>query len=704
MTSQTYPRRALAPGRFPLTFAVPVTLMMTGPAGAQDGIILDPVTLTATSGALDLGRASGAGSRLGLSVLDTPASVEVIDGRVIRERGQTDINQAIVRNATGLSYNGSPGNGGTSLSMRGFSGHGSVTRLYDGTRLYPASGTITFPADSWNVQRVEVLHGPAGVLYGEGGVGGAINIVPKKPALGETRNEARLIAGTDGLLGLATGIAAPLGEQMAYSLDVSRTRSDGWVDRGESSNLAVSAALLWQVTDDVKVTFSHDHAMTRPMRYFGTPLVDGALDERVRRRNYNVADARVRYRDNFTQLKAEWTPVQNVTVTSTLYTLNSDRDWRNVEDYTFNPSTGRVDRAFYIAINHLHEQVGNRTDLRIDSTPGGMEMSTVLGVDLNRIRFWNTNNSPYPGSSSVDYLDPQPGGFGPYPMTATVDTTTRQVALFLDNRLKINDQWSLVGGLRHDKLSVSRVTPDFSKDLDSTSWRLGVVYNPTADTALYAQVSRAAEPIGNVLSLSQSQADLKLTTARQVEMGVKAGFWDGRGDATLSAFRIVKNDLLARDPDDPSQVVQIGQQSAQGVEAAIGLDVTPAVRLDANLALISPRYDRYVQSTGDLSGNRPPNAPRRVANLWASWEVAPDWTLRGGLHHVGEVFTSPDNSTTRPSYTVVNAGVSWRPSATWNVDFTVDNLTDAVYATSGGATQWMLGAPRSAALTLNARF
>lgn len=690
---------------FLTTAALPASAQQTDDAAAGN-LILDPITIEGLSfgSGLDLQARSDAGSRLGLSVFETPASVQVISAETIRQRGQRDVNQAIVQNGTGLSFHGSPGNGGTSFSMRGFSGHASVTRLYDGTRLYPASGSISFPFDTWSVDRIEVLNGPASVLYGEGAVGGAINIVPKRPLTDRTRNEIRATLGTDGRRGLAFGSAGPINEALAYSVDVNGTASDGWLERDDTSSLSLSAALRWQATEDLALTLSHDYGDNQPGTYFGTPLVNGQLDERVRDRNFNVGDALVRYKDRNTQLRAEWTPVDNVAIRSSTYYLTSDRNWRNVENYTYRPATDDVLREFYIAINHDHEQLGNRTDATITTTPGGMENTTTIGFDVNRITFRNTNNSPYPGESVVDFLNPQPGVFGPHDMATTADLTTDQYALFVDNRLKVSDRLSVIGGLRYDNLRVTRVSPAFTRSFDSLNWRLGAVYNPVPDVAVYAQYSRAAEPIGNILSLAQSQADLKLTTARQQEIGVKFAFLEGRGDATLSAYRIVKNDLLARDPDDPAITRQIGQQSAKGVEAAIGFDVTSTLRVDVNGALLSPRYDDYVQSGGDYSGNRPPNAPRRVANIWGSWAFAEGWTARAGAHHVGEVFTNDANTTTRPSYTVINAGLQWQPRDNMSLDLNIYNLTDRLYATSGGANQWLLAPPRSASLDFHVTF
>ncbi len=129
------------------------------------------------------------GSRLGLTILETPASVETLAGDVIRARGDLSIVDAVTR-ATGISSVANPGNGGTGLAARGFSGPGSIMQLYDSVRLYPGAGTVTFPTDPWTVDRIEVLRGPASVLYGQGAIGGAVNVISKKPNSDRTEFEA----------------------------------------------------------------------------------------------------------------------------------------------------------------------------------------------------------------------------------------------------------------------------------------------------------------------------------------------------------------------------------------------------------------------------------------------------------------------------------------------------------------------------------
>ena len=95
---------------------------------------------------------SPTGSRLGLSILETPATVSIVDGDDIRARGDIAIVDAVSR-APGVTNAGNPGNAGLTFAVRGFDGQGSILQLYDGLRLYPNNGSISFPSDPWNVER-----------------------------------------------------------------------------------------------------------------------------------------------------------------------------------------------------------------------------------------------------------------------------------------------------------------------------------------------------------------------------------------------------------------------------------------------------------------------------------------------------------------------------------------------------------------------
>ncbi len=235
-------------------------------------------------------------------------------------------------------------------------------QLYDGTRLYVGAGTITYPFDTWNIDRIEVLRGPASVLYGDGAIGGVINVVPKKPVAAPI-TAARAALGSDGVKRLAFDSGGPIGESVFYRLNVSGNQANGWLrQNGDFANLAVSGSVLYQATPDLAFTLSHDYGYQEPLRYFGTPLIGGRLDPRLRFQNYNVNDSRIVFQDNWTQLKTEWTPTADITIRNTAYRLLSDRHWRNVESYAFVPATGLVRRTSPIEIFHDQEQIGNRFD------------------------------------------------------------------------------------------------------------------------------------------------------------------------------------------------------------------------------------------------------------------------------------------------------------------------------------------------------
>ena len=220
----------------------------------------------------------------------------------------------------------------------------------------------------------------------------------------------------------------------------------------------------------------------------------------------------------------------------------------------------------------------------------GMANEFAAGFDFNRIDFKHTNNSPFGGSSSVNPYAFDPGFFqSPNATVPAFSSVTNQYALFAEDRLSLTDRWSLIAGVRQDEPSISNtnlITPatSFEKSFSATSWRVGTVYNPIKDLAVYGQYSVAVDPVSNLITLSFPNKDFQLSTGKEVEVGVKQSFWNGRGEWTLAGYQIVKNNLLARDPLNPTVTQQIGQQSSRGVEASLGLVLDHGWRIDANTA------------------------------------------------------------------------------------------------------------------------
>ncbi|MHC2467617.1 TonB-dependent receptor [Bradyrhizobium embrapense] len=691
----------------PATAAATAAAQRAAASGASGSA---PPTLNATT-------QGGTGSRLNLTPLQTPASVEIITAQTIAERGQHNVLDAVTQNAAGFIATPAPGNGGLSFSTRGFAGSNSVMTLYDGTRFYIGSGTLTFPYDTWSTQRIEVLRGPASVLYGEGAIGGVINVVPKKPQ-GTPANEAEVSLDSNMTRRLSVDSTGPINPNVSYRINATGNMSDGWVDRDKTSNAVVSAAVRVQASDNLAFTLSEDYGDRSPSRYFGTPLVGGSIQDALRFKNYNALDSAIRYQDSWTQFKTEWDVADGIKVNNTLYYLTSERHWRDIENYTWNPKTQLIDRSNYIEIFHDQKQVGNRMDATFSGHVFGLANQFVAGFDVNRIDFTHTNNSPYGGASSVNPYVFDPGSFFAT-SSATApgfNSIVNQYALFAEDRLSLTDQLSLVTGVRYDRPDIDRTdyrTPgnSFGVSLSGTSWRTGLVYEPIKNLAFYGQYAVGVDPVGNLISLPVSQKTFQLATGKQTEVGVKQSFWGGRGEWTLAAYEIVKTGLTIPDPSNPTAGValQIGQQSSRGVEGSVGLALNDGWRVDANLALLRARYDNNSQVVGgkivSYNGNVPANVPQQVANVWLTWDFAPNWSVYGGVQIVGAMYSDLANTQLRPGYNVVNGGIKWKPDDRTTVAFRVYNLFDKAYAvTSNGTGQWLLGMPRTAELSVNVKF
>ena len=605
---------------------------------------LPEVTVTApeergAAGALELGRPSEVGSRLGLTLQELPASVDILPGSMIRERGDTTAQEAVTR-ATGITAAGTPGDGSSALASRGFVGHSSVMQLYDGTRLYVGAGTMTFPTDTWLLDRIEVMRGPASVLFGEGAVGGAINYVPRRPLRTERVTDAILSGGSYDTFQAGVNSSGPISNRAAYQVGVIGTTSDGYVDNGDLQRLSLASSLLFDVTPDVTLRLAFDGQLNDPSRYWGTPLNDGSIDERLRKRNYNVRNSAIYYEDAWIRAAADWRITPSVTLRNETYALIADRHWRNLENYEFLPATSEVLRTGYLEIYHDQQQYGNRLDTRLIGSVWGRPYRVVAGFDVNYIDFKMTNNSPFEGESIVDAFSPEPGLFQNVAGTRPrFDTDTTQFALFTEGLIRVIGRFNLLAGLRYDHIDFNRddlVNPanSFGTTFNPVTWRVGGVYDITQMIAAYAQITNGVDPLGSLITLPLSQRNAKLTSAMQYEIGLKSQFLGGRAQTTLALYYLTKENLLSVNPTDPTIVQQVGKQSAYGIEVAAGLQLTSYLALNANAALLNARFDDFQESDGDVTvsrdGKQPPDVPEQMANLWAVVTPAVDVAPRRG--------------------------------------------------------------------------
>ncbi len=689
----------------------PLALLFSGLALADKAVdlpALDVQAKAAEEGESDLRTPTTSGSRLELSALQTPASTSSLSGAEVRERNNLTVQDAVTR-TPGISFIGTPGNGGTALSARGFTGHSATMQLYDGTRQYVGAGTVTFPADTWSVARIDVLRGPASVLYGEGATGAVINVVPKKPFSGPVENHLRLGYGSDDRRQAALDSGGSLSDALSYRFNLNQQASNGWVDRGDSDSLALSAALRWDASEDLSFTLFHDQGEQSPERYLGTPLVDGKFRESLRERNYNVANADIHYNDQITRLVTDWRINDALTSNNQLYYIKTQRYWRNSEAYRWQPGD-TVERGDFWRIKHNQEQLGDRQSFSLDHALFGLDSRTVVGVDYNHIRFARHHDFDNTFTDSVPLG--QSGG-GSYQSTDSYRprelNQARQFSLFAENRTQLTERLALVTGVRRDQVHLERNNrvddSRVDRSLTGDNWRAGLVFALTPELSLYGQYATSTEGVSNLLTLNPSQQQFDLSEAKQTEIGLKQLFWGGQGEWTLAAYHIVKEKLLSREtPTSPTE--QIGQQSSDGLEASLELALGRGWQVSANAAFVRAEYDDFVDGGGDRSGNRPVDVPRRTANLWLNKDLGSGVEAGIGARYVDARYVDTANTEKVPGYTVVDANIAWQVLSDVRLGLELNNLFDRQYATSASSDgqQWFLGAPRSLFVTADYSF
>ena len=669
-------------------------------------------------------------SRLGLTPLETPASVTAIDGDVIRAVGDMSIVEAVSR-APGVTSVANVGNGGAALAARGFSGQGSVLQLVEGVRLFPAAGTITFPADPWMVQQIDVLTGPASVLYGQGALGGAVNVIMRKPNTQHTQAQGEIGYGSQNTFHAAAGLGGPIDGRLSYRVDASYRRSDGYVDRGRSDSVAFSATLRWAVSERFTLTLREDYGVQHPMRYTGTPLIDGRIERPIIGRNYNVADAAIRYRDNRTTVQADWTPSDTISITSQTYRLTSRRFWRDLESYCwvgadgncpngYNASLstpGRIYRTDNLGIGHNQTQWGDTGSVTAKSTLlPGITNALVGGFDANTIGLTYANDF----GSDVQEDSVNPYSFNPglfydtQGIAPRYRTRTDEFAIFAEDRMTFGEHLSVLGGIRYEQDRIRRWTIDggrgapesfvLDKTLRNTTWRVGWVYQPLPPVSLYAQYVTGVDPLGTLTTYTTGQVQFSNATGDQVEVGAKGSFLNGRGTATVAAYRIVKKHLLAQQTLT-SPIEQVGQRSAEGIEASLSVNLAHAWGIEANGTVMRARFDTFISGSSDYTGKVPPNIPQQSANLWLRWAPLRQVQARGGLRYVGQTFSDNANLFRIPAYATVDGALSWAITPRLAADVHFYNVFNKVYATTAyNDQQWILGRPRSVDASLRAAF
>lgn len=711
-----------------------VSLFTSSLLFANETTILDEIKVTGQSddnftGYINqLKQETSTGSKLGLTIKETPASVEVINSKTMEQRGDSTVIRAVTK-ATGIT-GGSSGYGTVGkYSVRGFSGYPGIDILQDGIKL---NGT-TFSKrtlDVSNLDRIEVIRGASSVLNGEGSIGATVNLITKKPSFTKEETELGFKGGSydSYRFNFGTGGVA-VENKLAYRVDV-LTRQLGSNYDGEKRDIdSLSASLLYKLNDNLLTTLSIEKSKEDGKHdYQGTPLVNGKLDKSVRKINYNNLEDGIDKGDSlWIKNNLEWYPTQNIELKNQIYYQNADSDIRRlymaVQDKA-NPTM--VQRRGYES-SQKQDLIGNRLDLIHKGNFFGLENRFLSGIDISRLELnreqstdaGNIINTPMYNPTKMYYKDFFKPTTDDY-KKPDVDIKLNQIGVYIEDQLSIMDNLKLVAGIRHDTYDIkydfkagpsSPIAQKIDKTHNKFSYRGGLVYDLTDTTTLYTSYASSFES-GNssasFFTMSAAQTKLDLTKAEQFEVGLRQSFLDDKAEFTASAYKITKKNMFVNNPTPGTGLLNVGKQSSKGFEIALGIQPIEQIQIDANLSYTDSKYDDFVHNGVDYAGKTPSSIPKYVANLGIRYMPISNLGIGTWVKYVDSFYTNNigfANSVKLPSYTTVDLTLDYTYNKNTTFSFLLKNLTDEMFATTARRdTQVFLGDARSFEFGINYKF
>ncbi len=724
------------------------------PAPAPEPVVqvapVDPIANVPSPGITPLNVVTESGSRLGLTVRETPATIEVLNKDTIQEQGYRTTTEA-VQGFVGVTGGDSPA-APANFSMRGFS-ESQINTLYNGIKVGPSAMTNR-PMDTGNLDRIEILKGPASLLSGEGATAGAVNYVTKAPHTGNVINEA--FTSFDSLNGYRWGIGSggstPI-KGLDYRFDLTRSFNNSFIDDTYTRLFNVSGQLNYRVNESLKIWGAAEYKEDKDRFYYGTPLVPSnfpgivatsgivhgvwsnywlnggagpknpvTIDARTLDTSYNVLDNRNGAKELWLRGGWEYSFNNSLTLRSQFYGYDAQRHWFNNEVSSFvddpaDPNFGKVYRE-RLALDHDQRLFGTISDLIWNGTIAGMDNRSVLTVAGSSLQF-NVNQDTLFGNDYVNLVNPNRGLYGPR-LDERFLTHLDDIAVAFEDRLKVTQTFALVGGVRMEKLDLerNRISPEgvvrtdrgypFSKSWEPVTGRIGYTWEAIPGLTFYSQYATAADPaVANIFIIRPTQP-LLLTESRTVETGVKQVLWNNRAEWMFSAFDIERNNVYENKTGH--QVTVAAKVHAKGVEFSGAVRPIDQVKLWGNIALLESKYEDFVDTDGVVfTGKTPPNTPKVVANAGASYRFETRWPVEVGgvVRYVGDRFNNDDNLVVMDAYTIgdlyafvdiAKKDLPWQSLDLARFMFRVRNVTDrryAIWADSGYPDQILLGAPRT---------
>ncbi|WP_457967306.1 TonB-dependent siderophore receptor [Pseudomonas sp. R4-84] len=697
-------------GEFILKHHVPLltgfTLGLLGqPISAAQPLTLDALTITGSTveeradGPVQGYRAtrSSTATRTDSDIRDTPQSIDVIPAQVIKDLNTTRIDRALDF-AGGVSRQNNFG-GLTFLnySVRGF----TTGELYkNGFAIN--RGSYSAP-DTSNIERIEVLKGPAASLYGRGDPGGLVNIVTKRPQA-EAFSNLNISAGTWDRYRSSLDVNSPLDSEGNLLARVNMAIEDNgsFRDHVDSQRRIISPSLSWQISPDTRLMLDTEFSRTESVFDRGIPAVNGELGS-VKRSTFmgEPNDGQIRNDNQTIDLALE-------------HYLNDNWKVRLANHYTqgtLNGASSEPQALVGTTITRFYRERDfgwndniTQAELHGNFELAGWQHQTLAGLEYENYR----NSQKYPQSATLasyglDIYNPVYGQPKPA-LTRANDfhEHTESYALNLQDQIAFTDRLRGLIGVRLERIeqtSLNRTTAvSNSQEKDVATPRVGLLYQLAPQVGVFANASTSFKP--NTIG-TQGQV-YKPEKGLGYETGLKLDLFDSRIGATIALFHIDKENVVTTDALGES--VAAGEARSQGLDLQFSGQITDALRVIGAYAYIDAEVtkgDSALPKGSDLLG-----IARNSGSLMGVYEFQ-DGALRGSdmgaaFNYVGERSGQAGSSFKLPSYSTVDLLAHYKASEDVTLGLNLNNLFDRKYYERSYNSAWVLpGEPRNLSVSLS---
>ncbi|EZP68499.1 TonB-dependent siderophore receptor [Pseudomonas sp. RIT357] len=634
-------------------------------------------------------------TRTATPVRYVPQAIDSVKTENLRSYGTNDLGQALsgipnVSSGADTRFD--------SVRIRGFDASNDF--YLDGIR-----DDSQYVRDLHNIERIEVLKGPAAVLYGRGGQGGIVNRVSKLPTAGH-KSSIEAQGGSNDLRSLYADLSTDPTDNISLRLNMGNQDNNSFRDDVSGSRQLFAPSMSWQLTPDLNWLVQYEYSRYNRTPDRGVPGVNGRPADVSRSTTYG--DSRDYIDDKTQSLRSKLTYElnDNWQLRQTLGVFKLDSDFDNTYQTGYNPANNRVTRQRWQQdLTTLN--IFNNVELEGSFSTYGLEHRLLTGLELGSQR---RDPKLYSGGLTVPAIDlNQPNRHlshtGRMSVSSNNHTEVESRAVYVQDQLRLNDQWQVLAGVRYDVFEVSTKNKllNVQEGVDSrkASPRFGLVWTPLENHSFYASWSKTFSPAGGGLigitpNAAGSVNDLSPELTKQKEIGVKSDWLDDRLSTTLAVYELELYNRRTNDPLDRTIILLSGLQRSRGVELTATGKIVGNWYVRGGVGVQDAKVEK---DNNGFEGKRVSDVAKRNASLFITWKPEMGWYAETGLTLVGDRYADSLNTVVLPGYGSWDALVGFRHKE-WDVRAALNNITDKTYYESAtSVAQIQPGEPRNLVVT-----